>query len=421
MKSSFSSPDLPYRMAGIFLLVAGSLTACSDKTEKSLAVAPNASSTATGSSVSSQAVPAVLQTQTPPVTITTVLAQKRVLPVQLKATGTVTPLSNVDVRSQVTSVVSKVHFKEGQFIKAGDLLFTLDARVDQANVSKAMAQLSKDNASLADAQRQLMRSKELLAQNFISQGAVDTSQTLVDTQNALIAADNAAIDSAKVGLSFARIVAPNSGRAGLVSVFAGSTVVANQTSLVTITQLDPMTVTFNLPQRNLADVLAAMKAGAGDVTATVPDKGGVYKGRLQFVDSLVDASSGTVKVKAIFENKVGKLWPGAFVDIALSIATLDEAVVIPQAAIIQSARGALVYSIENGKAVSKPVQVIYAQGEDAAVSGVNAGDVIAVDGRQNLRPGSAVVERTKTPAKTENKGKAEAKSDVNSEAKVAKP
>jgi RND family efflux transporter MFP subunit len=399
MKSSFSSSSL---MTGICLFIAASLTACSDKSEKTTVAATNTTTTA-APNATQPAAPALAQTQTPPVTITTVLAQKRVLPVLLNATGTVTPLSSVDVRSQVTSVVSQVHFKEGQFIKAGDLLFTLDARVDQANVSKAMAQLSKDNASLADAQRQLMRSKELLAKNFISQGAVDTSQTLVDTQNALIAADRAAIDAAKVGLSFARIVAPNSGRAGLVNVFTGSTVVANQTSLVTITQLDPMTVNFNLPQRNLSDVLAAMKAGATDVTAALPENGGSYKGQLQFVDSLVDPSSGTVKVKAVFDNKASKLWPGSFVDIALSIATLNEAVVIPQAAIIQSARGALVYTVENGKAISKPVQVIYAQGEDAAVSGVNAGDVIAVDGRQNLRPGSAVVERAKTPAKTEAK------------------
>jgi RND family efflux transporter MFP subunit len=407
MKSSFRSP---YIMTGIFLLMAGSLTACSEKSEKTPAAATNAVP-----NTAQQAVPAA--TQTPPVTITTVLAQKRVLPVLLKATGTVTPLSSVDVRSQVTSVVSKVHFKEGQFIKAGDLLFTLDARVDQANVSKAMAQLSKDNATLDDAQRQLTRSKELLAKNFISQGAVDTSKTLVDTQNALIAADRAAIDAAKVGLSFARIVAPSSGRVGLVNVFAGSTVVANQTSLVTITQIDPMTVSFNLPQRNLSDALATMKSGAGDVTATLPDKGSTYKGRLQFVDNLVDPSSGTVKVKAVFDNKEGKLWPGAFVDIALSIATLEEAVVIPQGAIIQSARGTLVYTIENGKAISKPVQVIYAQGEDAAVSGVNADEVIAVDGRQNLRPGSAVVERTKSASKSDVKGKTDAKVEPKSEAK----
>jgi RND family efflux transporter MFP subunit len=398
MKSNFGSSYLAYALTGVFLLVAASLMACSDKSDKT-PVAPAAASSA--ANPAQQAAP--VATQTPPVTITTVVAQKRVLPVLLKATGTVTPKSSVDVRSQVTSVVSKVHFKEGQFIKAGDLLFTLDSRVDEANVSKAAAQLAKDNASLADAQRQLKRSKELLAQNFISQGAVDTSQTLVDTQIAVIAADRAAIDAAKVGLSFARIVAPNSGRAGLVNVFAGSTVVANQTSLVTITQLDPMTVTFNLPQRNLSDVLAAMKEGATGVTAKLPESSDSYKGQLQFVDNLVDPSSGTVKVKAVFDNKAGKLWPGSFVDVSVAIGTLKETVVIPQAAIIQSARGALVYMIENGKAIAKPVQVIYAQGEDAAVSGVNADDVIAVDGRQNLRPGSAVVERAKAAAKTEAK------------------
>ena len=264
---------------------------------------------------------------------------------------------------------------------------------DEANVAKARAQLAKDNAALADAQRQFVRAQQLLSQNFISQGALDTSRAQVDSQTAMVAADQAAIDASRVPLSYARITAPNPGRAGAINVFPGSAVQANLTTLVTITQLDPIAVAFSLPQRNLTDALSALKNGGAAVSATLADGGGIFSGRLQFVDNAVDANSGSVKVKAVFDNKDGKLWPGAFVEISQTVSTLKEAVVVPQAAIIQSARGAIVYVMEGGKAALKPVQVLYAQGNDAAVSGVNVGDSVVLDGRQDVRPGMPLVER----------------------------
>lgn len=361
-----------------------------------------------GNAVAANAGPA---TASPPVNITTVRAEQRALPILLKATGAVTPVSSVDVRSQVTSVLSKVHFQEGQFVKAGDLLFTLDSRIDQTNLSKAQAQMAKDSASLADAQRQLTRSKELLAQNFISKGAVDTSQAQFDSQKALISADQAAIDAAHVALSYDRITAPNSGRAGAVTVFAGSTVQANVTPLVTITQLDPILVTFSLPQRNLLSALDALKAGKSEVTATLPDGAGMFKGYLQFVDNLVDPGSGTVKAKALFPNRDGKLWPGAFVDVSLTVGLLKEAVVVPQASIIQAARGTVVYVVEKGKAVLRPVTVLYGQGVDAAVTGVQAGELVVLDGRQNLRPGSSVIVRPQPAAQPAGRATDVAKND----------
>ena len=331
----------------------------------------------------------------PPVTVTTVRAQQRDMAVVLSATGTVMPLSSVDIRPQVTSVVTKVFIREGQYVRAGELLFTLDARTDEANVAKARAQLAKDEVGLADAQRQLARSRDLLAQGFVSQGAVDANQTLVDSQLALINADRAALDAARVALSNARISAPSAGRAGAINVFPGSSVQANQTALVSITQLDPIAVGFSLPQRHLADALQALKGGGSVVTAVLPDKGATLQGKLQFVDSAIDASSGSVKVKAVFANRDAKLWPGAFLDVAMNVRTIKDAVVVPQAAIIQTARGAIVYAVDGGKAALRPVQVLYAQGEDAAVSGVKPGEAIVLDGRQNLRPGASVVERAR--------------------------
>jgi RND family efflux transporter MFP subunit len=330
----------------------------------------------------------------PAVSVTTVVVDQRNVDVMLDATGTVTSLNSVDVRPQVASVITKVHIKEGQFVRAGDALFSLDARNDEVNIAKAEAQLAKDQAALADAQRQLARSQDLFKQNFISQGAVDTNETLVESARAVVAADKAAIESAQVGLSYSRIVAPAAGRAGAINVFAGSTVQPGGTALVTITQLDPISVAFSLPQRNLGDALATLRAGGGKVLAVLPEGGSVVTGKLQFVDNTVDAASGTVRVKAEFANKDERLWPGAFVTIRLAVQTLQGASVIPQAAVIQSPRGKIVYVVDSGaKAMPRPVEIVYASGEEAAVSGIKAGERIVLDGRQNLRPGANVIER----------------------------
>jgi RND family efflux transporter MFP subunit len=330
----------------------------------------------------------------PPVSVTTVAVQKRDVDVMLEATGTVSALNSVEIRPQVASVIQKVHIREGQFVTAGQLLFTLDARADEVNVAKARAQLAKDQASLADAERQLARSKDLFAQNFISQSAVDTTQTLVDSQRAVVAASRAAIDAAQVALSYSRISAPSAGRAGAINVFAGSYVQPSSAPLVTITQLDPIAVAFTLPQRNLGDALATMRGGGGRVMAVLPERGGTLAGKLQFVDNVVDASSGTVRVKAQFANPEEKLWPGAFVGVRLAVQTLKDASVIPHAAIIQSPRGQMVYVVDAAmKATPRPVELVYASGEQAAVTGVRPGERIVVDGRQNLRPGASIVER----------------------------
>jgi len=376
----------PFLFPLICGLAAAALVGCGGK--------PDASAPAAAASAPAAAAPGAAA----PITVSTVRALKRDMRVLLEAAGTVTPLTSVDVRSQVTSMVSKVHIRDGQFVKAGELLFTLDARTDEANVAKAQAQLAKDNAALADAQRQWVRAQQLLAQNFISHGALDTNMAQVDSQLAVVAADQAAIDAARVALSYSRIVAPNAGRAGIVAVSAGNAVQANVTPLVTITQLDPIAVAFSIPQRNLSDALAALKDSGAEVTATLGEKAEHFTGRLKFVDNAVDANSGSVKVKAVFDNPGGKLWPGAFVQVSQTVSTLKDTVVIPQACVIQSARGTIVYVVQEGKAILKPVKVLYAQGDDAAVSGIEVGDGVVLDGRQNLRPGSAVVERAKGEA-----------------------
>ena len=370
-------------VAGAVLVVA----ACSKEPAADVAVAAASAAAASGAGAGT-------------VSVTTVRAQKRDVDVMLETTGTVTALNSVDIRPQVSSVITKVNIREGQFVKAGDVLFTLDARNDQVNLAKAQAQLAKDMAALADAQRQLARNRDLLAQHFISQGAVDTSQTQVESMQAVVDADRAAIEAAKVGLGYNRITAPAAGRAGAINVFAGTTVQPGASSLVTITQLDPIAVSFSLPQRNLVDALETMRAGGGKVLALLPEGRHELTGKLQFVDNAVDANSGTVKVKAQFDNAKEALWPGAFVTVRLAVRTLKDATVVPQAAVIQGPRGSIVYTIDaQNKAVARPIELLYASGLDAAISGVQPGEKVVVDGRQNLRAGAAVAERAASDAR----------------------
>lgn len=334
----------------------------------------------------------------PPVSVSTVAVARRNVDVILEATGTVAAQNSVDVRPQVASTIRQVHVREGQFVKAGQLLFTLDARNDEVAVTRAKAQLAKDQATLADAERQLARSRELLQQNFISQGAVDTNLTLVDAQRAVVASSKAAVEAAQVGLSYTRIAAPLAGRAGAINVYAGSLVQPGGNALVTITQLDPIGVSFALPQRHLAAALRTLRAGGGEVKAQLPDTRQPRSGKLVFVDNSVDAASGTVRVKAQFDNADERLWPGAFVTVRLAVDTLEGASVLPQAAIIQSPRGRIVYVVgAQNRVEARPVEIVYAEGEQAAVTGVKPGERIVLDGRQNLRPGAAVVERAPAP------------------------
>lgn len=391
------NPSL-YSLAMCAVAAALALPGCSDK-KPADAATPNPAASAAPAAAPGASAPASAASAAtppgPPVSVTTAKAEARDMAVNLRTTGTVFPLASVDIKAQTNAVVTKMHINGGQFVRAGDPLFTLDGRAEEANLAKARAQLAKDQAALADTQRQLKRAQELLAQNFVAKSAVDTAQAAVDAASATLLADQAAIDAAKVALSYTQINSPLTGRAGALAVTIGTALQSNVTPIVTITQLDPIAVTFNLPQRNLAQAIAALKDGGAKVTATLADGGGSFQGRLYFVDNAVDPASGTVRARAKFDNKDGRLWPGAFVEISQTINTLKDAVLVPQAALIQSARGTIVYVVEDGKALMKPVKQVAGQSGEAAITGIAAGESVVVDGKQNLRPGSVVVERPK--------------------------
>ncbi|MGZ3184854.1 MAG: efflux RND transporter periplasmic adaptor subunit [Telluria sp.] len=327
--------------------------------------------------------------QQPPAVVSVVKPVRQDVAVTEQSNGTVTPLSTVDLHPQTTATIRQVHIREGQFVKAGQLMFTLDDRADRANVDKAQAQVARDQASLADLERQYRRSQDLFAQKFISQSQVDTLKSQVDAARALLNSDAAAARSSQVSASYTAIRAPMGGRVGAIGVYPGS-LVQPATSLTTITQLDPITVAFALPENVLGDVLAAQRAGSVAVQAQA---GGAQpvQGKLTFVDNAVDAQAGTIKVKAQFDNAAQRLWPGQYVTTSVTVRTLKDAIVVPQAAIVTNVRGTFVYTVQPDQTAAQvPVQRVHSFGLSAAVSGLKGDELVVTEGKQNLRPGGKV-------------------------------
>ncbi len=326
-----------------------------------------------------------------------VKVQQADVPITVEASGTVTALQSVDLRAQTTSTVAQVLVKDGQNVRKGELLFRFDDRADRASLEKAKAQLARDRAALTDLERQLNRAKELKAQNFIAQNAVDTAQANFDAGRALIRSDEAAVQAAQVTAGYNELRAPISGRAGIVSVFAGSLVQPSATAapLVNIAQLDPISIAFNLPETQLGTLLEATRSGRLDVEALPPPgspRGAVaVKGHVTVVDNLVDTTTGTIKVKAEFDNQAHSLWPGQYLRVRVTLRTLKGATVVPQVALILRGNERSVYVVTpENTAKLVPVQVRAGMGELAVVEGLEAGLQVVVDGKQNLRPGTPV-------------------------------
>ena len=337
-----------------------------------------------------------------PVTITSVVVEKKDIPLIIEATGTIVSNSIVDIRPMVTNTVAKIEVKDGQEVKAGDLLFTLDDRNDKANYEKLKALAD-------DAQKQYLRAKELVAKNFISKAGLETS--LANAKSA-----QAAARSAEVQLSFDYIKSPIDGRAGIVNVFPGSLVQASNVvstatsstatssvgSMVTITQLNPINVQFVIPEKDIPIMLENQLDGeAMTVKVVVGDSGKkTYEGKVLVIDNQVDPSIAAVRVKAQIPNNDKTLLPGQFARVSLVANTLKDALAIPSQAVIINARGKMVYVVDkDGKAVSKPIKVVYEYQGATVVTGIEAGDRVVVEGKQNLRPGSKVREsKNATPA-----------------------
>ena len=327
-------------------------------------------------------------------TVTTFVVEQRDFPLVLDATGSTVAANIVDIRPQVTNVVAKVHIKEGQMVKAGDMLISLDDRADRANYDKVQA-------TADDAQRQLNRAEELLRQQFVAQGAVDTARA-----NAQAA--QAAARAAQAALSYDNIRSPITGRAGIINVFPGAlvqpgntvsttttaTTTTTQGAMVTITQLDPINVQFTISEKEIPLILGKREEG-DDLTVSVEVNGTdkPIEGKVYVVDNQVDPAIGAVRVKAELNNKDGAMIPGQFVRIKLKAKTLKDALIIPTQAVVTNPKGDFLYVVEkDNKVTLKPIKIVYQYQGQSAVTGVAAEDKIVVEGKQNLRPNGQIRE-----------------------------
>ena len=334
-----------------------------------------------------RAAPAPNTSPEKPVPVRSGVATVRTVPEVYSASGFVTPLNVVEIRSQVMTTVRRVDIKEGQTVRTGERMFTLDDRSDAANADKATAQVVKDRALLDDARRTLARNIDLKSKGFVSQSAVDTAQSNVDALAATLASDQSAATGARVTVGFSDVTAPMAGRVGEIKVHVGSLVQPNATlPMTTITQIDPIEVAFNVPERDVQKLLAAQRAGAVRVSAHV-DKRSV-DGHLSFVDSAVDSTSGSLKAKAEFENRDGLLWSGTLVTVDLSLRTIEHAVVVSPRAVQVGPKGQFVYRIEpDGRVSQQPITVEYLTSDLAVVDGLAGGTQVVTEGGQNLRAG----------------------------------
>ncbi len=311
----------------------------------------------------------------------------------LSATGSAAPVQSVGVRSQITALLANVHAREGQMVKKGQLLFELDSRSERANLAKAQANLARSQSNLQELERQLTRSRSLQDQSFVSASATDNIGAQVAAQKQQVSADRAALQAQELQVSLYNIYAPIAGRVGRIDVVAGSLVASGVSAapLLTITQMDPMGVDFSLPQTNVATIRAAGVGATVRISPSTLNAAPPSNGKLSFIDSSINASTGMLALRAQVPNPKQDLWPGTAVRIELQARSLPQVAVVPQAAVMLKNDKRFVYVVgEDKKAKPQNVDILAVIGERVAVKGLSAGQNIVVDGRQNVRPGATV-------------------------------
>src|SRR6266850_3118506 len=331
----------------------------------------------------------------PPVPVMAALVEQRDVPLQVHAIGAVEAYSMVAVKTQITGELTGVFFKEGEDVQKGQLIFTIDKRPLEADVRRAEGALARDEAQARNALSEQKRYESLVKAGVVSTQEYDRVASNAAALEAAVRADKGALENAKVQLVYASIYSPINGRTGNLLVHQGNMIKANDVpALVNINQVEPIYVTFTVPQQYLADVKQYSRNGSLPVQALIPgDARGTITGKLSFIDNTVDSSTGTIKLKGVFANSDRRLWPGQFVDAYLTLKTQSNALVIPSQAIQNGQQGTFVYVIKDDSTVeARPITTSETQhaGQVIVQKGLAVGERIVTDGQLRLVPGAKV-------------------------------
>ena len=326
-----------------------------------------------------------------PVRVGTV--EKKSVPVQIGNVGTVTAYNTVSVRALVNGEIMQVHFHEGQDVRKGDALFTIDPRPYEAALAQAEAALARDRAQLENANADAKRYADLVQKDYVTQQQYDSVKANATAFAATVRADEAAVQKAKLDLGYCSITSPIDGRTGVVMVQVGNVVKANDVPLVTINQLVPVYVAVAVPERDLSEIRRRQAQGPLSVQAedAVTNRL-IASGTLTFIDNTVDRATGTITLKATFQNADRALWPGQFVNARITLSTISDAIVAPQGAVQNGQQGTYAYVVKSDDTVEpRPVTVARQLPEGAVIEkGLSAGERVVTDGQLRLRPGAKV-------------------------------
>jgi multidrug efflux system membrane fusion protein len=329
-----------------------------------------------------------------PVTVASVI--QRAMPLQIRTIGTVEANSTVAVRAQVSGQLTRVHFKEGEDVKKGEVLFTIDSRPFEAALKQAEANLARDLAQMKNAEQQAQRYAELVKRQFVAQEQYDQLLANARALEATVRADTAAVETAKIQLGYCTVRSPLDGRTGSLLVDEGNLVAPNDsTPMVIINQVTPILVVFSLPERDLLEVKRRMAAGALELEAVVPqtlEKGSVERGVVTFVDNAVDRATGTIRFRGAFANREKKLWPGLFVNLTLTMGTREGAIVVPARALQRGQDGMYVFLVKPDLTVEVRSVSVSASHDGQVIieKGLLAGERVVTDGQLRLAPGFRV-------------------------------
>jgi membrane fusion protein, multidrug efflux system len=337
----------------------------------------------------------------PPAPVVAGKVEQRDIPVQLTSIGNVESFQTVQIRSQVNGQIVGVHFKEGQDVTKGQLLFTLDKRPFQAALDQAIGNLKRDQAQAANAEVQAKRYAELQEQGVVAREQADQVIAQAKSNASVVAADEAAVEAARVQLQYTEIRSPIDGRAGALQINLGNLVKANDTPfLVQLNQITPIYVTFTVPEVSLSQVRQYVSQGLKVLAFPKGQNSDAADGQLTFIDNGVDPTTGTVKLKGTFQNKDRKLWPGEFVDVNLNLTTQKNAIIVPTKAVQTGQQGDYVYVIKSdGTAEPRNVTTAGTYKEVTLIGkGLSAGETVVVDGQLKVVPNGKVAVQSTVPS-----------------------